>query len=40
MGSDTQATAHLTGETTGTAERPAQRLVGAVLTFDFAREVA
>jgi hypothetical protein len=40
MSSNTQATAHLAGETTGTAERPAQRLAGAVRTFDLAREVA
>lgn len=40
MSIETQSPAHPSGETTGAAERPPQRLAGAVLAFDLAREVA
>jgi quercetin dioxygenase-like cupin family protein len=40
MSNQPRAAAHPPGETTGTEERPAQRLAGAVLAFDLDREVA
>ena len=40
MGSQTPSSAHPVGETTGTSERPPQRLAGAVLAFDLDQEVA
>jgi len=32
--------AHLSGETTGTSERPSHPLASSVLAFDLAREIA
>jgi quercetin dioxygenase-like cupin family protein len=40
MSGKTRSTAHPVGETTGTAERPPQRLADAVLTFDLDDEIA
>ena len=40
MSADIPSTPHPPGATTGTDERPPQRLADTVLTFDLAREVA
>lgn len=40
MGAENRPKGHPHGETTGTSERPPQRLVGTMLAFDLAREMA
>jgi hypothetical protein len=40
MENQSRSLAHPHGETTGTDERPPQRLAASVLTFDLARELA